>query len=77
MCYSSKLVFMLRIRHIRTSRAPAELVRIDLFVDHDFTFSGAGIPEPGQMGGSRAAKRVRHDDMPTLWPRALHSRFAL
>ena len=33
---------------------------------------GAGIPEPGQMGGSRA---IWHANA-YAWPRALHSRFA-
>ena len=29
------------------------------------------------MGGSACSGTVRHADMPTLWPRALHSRFAV
>jgi len=33
----------------------------------------AGVPEPGQMGGSRA---IVHADA-YAWPRALHSRFTL
>ena len=31
------------------------LVRMSLFVEWNFTIGSAGVPEPGQMGGSRAA----------------------
>ena len=41
--------------HIRRPGLLPNLVRINLIADRNFTLSGAGIPEPGQMGGSRAA----------------------
>jgi len=39
----------------RASRATNWLVKINLFVENEFRLRVAGIPEPGQMGGSRAA----------------------